>query len=133
MTPTVAAPAYGVGVESIGKETIAVSGRETAREFVYAVPAGLVIFVHALLALVALLGVIEGIAGLESTSTSLYRLLIPLAALVAAIAATALSAALWARRSWWILLVPACTCWHHHRYASCGDEGESAVQLHFPR
>jgi len=93
-------------MEPVGKETIAVSGRKTAREFAYAVPAGLVIFVHALLALVALLGVI---AGLESTSTSLYRLLIPLAALVVAVAATALSVALWSRRSWWIVLVPACT------------------------
>ena len=85
------------------------SGRDTAREFVYAVPAALVMFVHALVALIAIGGVIIGVDGLEGTSTALYRLLIPLAALLAASAAIALSAALWSRSSWWILAVPACT------------------------
>jgi hypothetical protein len=90
-------------------ESEPLSGRETVRELVYAVPAGSVIFVHVIVALVALGGVVMGVTGLESTSTSLYRLLIPLAVLVAAVAATALSAALWSRRSWWIIVVPACT------------------------
>jgi hypothetical protein len=95
-------------MERTGDET-GWSDRDTAREFVYAVPAALVIFVHALVALVALGGVIMGVDRLESTSTSLYRLLIPLAALVVGVAATALSAALWSRSSWWIVAVPACT------------------------
>ena len=95
-------------MERTGDET-GWSARDTAREFVYAVPAALVRFVHALIALVGLGGVIIGVDGLEGTSTSLYRLLIPLAGLLVAVAATALSAALWSRSSWWILAVPACT------------------------
>ena len=95
-------------MERTGDET-GWSARDTAREFAYAVPAALVIFVHALIVLVAFGGVIIGVDGLEGTSTSMYRLLIPLAALVVAVAATALSAALWSRSSWWILAVPAST------------------------
>lgn len=95
-------------MEGTGDET-GWSDRDTARELVYAVPAALVLFVHALIGLVALGGVIVGVDGLEGTSTSLYRLLIPVAALLVAVAATALSAALWSRSSWWILVVPACT------------------------
>lgn len=86
------------------------TGTETAREFAYAVPAGLVIFLHAIVALVAVGGIITGISTLESgSSTSLYRLLIPLLGLITAVAAVALSVALWSRRSWWVLLVPVCT------------------------
>jgi hypothetical protein len=86
------------------------TGSETAREFAYAVPAGLVIFLHAIVALVAVGGIISGISTLESgSSTSLYRLLIPLLALITAVAAVAFSVALWSRGSWWILLVPLCT------------------------
>ena len=95
-------------MERTGGETGS-SARDSARAFVYAVPAGFVIFVHALVALVALGGVIIGVDGVGGTSTSLYRLLIPLAGLVAAVAATALSVVLWSRSSWWILAVPACT------------------------
>jgi len=86
------------------------TGSETAREFAYAVPAGLVIFLHAIVALVAVGGIISGISTLESgSSTSLYRLWIPLLALITAVAAVALSVALWSRGSWWILSVPLCT------------------------
>jgi hypothetical protein len=86
------------------------TGTGTAREFAYAVPAGLVIFLHAIVALVAVGGIITGISTLESgSSTSLYRLLIPLLGLITAVAAVALSVALWSRRGWWILLVPLCT------------------------
>lgn len=60
-------------MERTGDET-GWSAGDTARECVFAVPAGLVIFVHALIALVALGGVIIGVDGLEGTSTSLYRL-----------------------------------------------------------
>ena len=85
-------------------------GTETAREFAYAVPAGVVIFLHAIVALLAVGGIITGISALESgSSASLYRLLIPLLGLITAVAAVALSIALWSRRSWWILLVPFCT------------------------
>lgn len=101
--------AYRAGVEATGDEGGQSSSRETILEFTYAVPAGLVIFVHVMASLAALAGVLSGVTTLESTSSSLYRLLIPSAVLVTGIAATALSAVLWSRRSWWIVLVPACT------------------------
>lgn len=83
--------------------------RETAREFVYALPAGLVIFVHLLAAFAGLAGVIIGVADPDSGVNAFLSLLIPSGVLLAGVAGAALSAVFWARRSWWIFLVPACT------------------------
>jgi hypothetical protein len=83
------------------------SARGPIGEFAYAVPAGLVIFLHLIVALAALLGVITGISRQGYALPTAFSPLISLAVLITALAGTALSIHLWSRRSWWILAVPA--------------------------
>ena len=95
-------------MKGVAREEPASSG-EAIHEFIYAVPAGVVIFLHIIVALGALGGVIAGIGRQGYALPTLYSPLIALAVLMAAVAGAALSVHLWSRRSWWILVVPAVT------------------------
>jgi hypothetical protein len=89
--------------------TASLSSGETVRELAYAVPAGLVIFAHIVIALISLVGVIAGISRQGYAIPTLWSPLISLAVLITAAGGTALSVNLWSRRSWWILVVPVVT------------------------
>ncbi len=86
----------------------AAEGLGVAGEFAYAIPAGLVIALHLLVAIISLTGVVNTLARWGSGPSG-TNLVLSLIGLVIAVAAVAIAAILWSRRSWLILLLPIVT------------------------